>query len=418
MRKISFLLLLFPVLFFPSPCTAQFVFELNSIADLDGTVSSTGYTQISQSIATGDTEMDIENRGFLSFDISAELPDDVEIQWASLKIFQVITVGNGQYYGDPYETLGTVLIDHLEYGDELDGADFDLAPISGSFAQVSEDVTIGWKTIDVTTAIRDDIAESRQYSQFRIHFTTSNDGDSLEDQVFFESENNSFNTGNRPILTISLLRLVTLASSFGIDGFVRSDGYVTNSLGLAIGDTFANHYQRGFLHFDLSGIPEHVTLTSVYLRVFQHETLGNGSYYGNPYDSLGSIFIEKVDIGDSLDSSDFDSEPLVVQTIPLVDNDTEREWKYADVTSWVRQAYNSNADSIQFRLRFQTDTDSDSAGDLSYIESSDNYWQTGNSPELNINYQPFVSVPALFGWSMVLIITLVSLILFTSTKCS
>jgi len=394
----------------------QYIYDLESDASLDGHVTSSGAVQISETISTGDSSSNHEIRGFISFDLASNLPPDSRVVSATLKVFQVMTIGDGEFYGDPYPPLGEISVDHLEYGEILDASDFDTVALSTDIGLVSADNLLGWKTIDVTEAVIADLETSRLRSQFRIHFTNFSDEDFLEDTAHFESRDNSYNTGNIPVLTISLMRLISLQSSIGLDGIARSDGYFSTTLGLAAGDTSVNLYQRGFLTYDLSSIPTHISLSSVKLKIYQNRTLGNGSLYGNPYSSLGVLYLEVVDYGDSLDASDFDASPITEDLIYLGDNDTDKEWKEADVTAVIRNAYHSGAISIQFRLRFELDTDNDNAGDIAYFESSDNYWQTGKLPELLINYQPFVAVPTMQKGLSILLLIIVSFLICWKPK--
>jgi hypothetical protein len=76
--------------------------------------------------------------------------------------------------------------------------------MSGIFATVSENGTVGWKEVDVTDALRSDRQNNRERSQFRLHFAVENQGGTATgDFTYFESANNSEGTGNTPELVVT-----------------------------------------------------------------------------------------------------------------------------------------------------------------------------------------------------------------------
>jgi len=105
--------------------------------------------------------------------------------------------------GNPYGVGIRVMVDHLDYGDSLENADYSASSISGSFATLSSNANLEWKEVDVTDAVRNDRENNRERSQFRIHFAVENQGGTVTgDFAYFESANNSEGTGNTPQLVI------------------------------------------------------------------------------------------------------------------------------------------------------------------------------------------------------------------------
>jgi len=85
----------------------------------------------------------------------------------------------------------------------LDVKDYALAALSSSFATLSNSSQIGWKEVDVTEQVRDDFSNARSFSQFRLHFEKEVTGTNLDgDYVFFESSENTLETGNTPQLLV------------------------------------------------------------------------------------------------------------------------------------------------------------------------------------------------------------------------
>jgi len=168
---------------------------LKATAQLDGFRASNGGGNNSVDIRAGRNE-NLVTRGFVSFDIDG-IPEGATITEATLKLYQVRAIGN------PYTASGVLEVDHLTYGDTLDGSDYSMAALLSGFATLSKNKTTGWKETAVTNAVKDDVANARSKSQFRIHFETEvKGGDVAGDFTYFESADDSEGTGNTPQLII------------------------------------------------------------------------------------------------------------------------------------------------------------------------------------------------------------------------
>lgn len=168
---------------------------LSASSDLDGYRASSGAGNSDTDIRAGRDKF-LVRRGFLSFDITS-LSEDITISEVSLRIYQYKTVG------DPYGIGGQLKIDHLDYGNSLNNEDYSLAALLASFATVTENDVVEWKDVVVTDQVKDDLDESRERSQFRIHFVTENTGeDETGDFAHFESAEDTGGTGNTPQLVI------------------------------------------------------------------------------------------------------------------------------------------------------------------------------------------------------------------------
>ncbi len=180
----------------PTPSPIPKTEIITAIKSLDGFVSSNGYSAANSEIRVGRNKF-LTSRGFLSFPLE-KLPANAKIISATLRIYQVKTVGN------PYSSeTGYIKIDHLVYGDTLDPSDYDTQAISSQFDDLSKNRLIGWKEVDVTNRVIEDVGSKREFSQFRIRFENEQKGQTDSgDYAYFESSDNSEGTSNIPQILI------------------------------------------------------------------------------------------------------------------------------------------------------------------------------------------------------------------------
>ena len=102
-------------------------------------------------------------RAFFRFGLSA-VPAGAPIVRATLRLYQQ-DVG-----GDPFQGAAVAVADHVDLGASLDLADYDAAPLPGGegFAVVSDHPGLGYRDVDVTDQVRQDLAGLRAHSAFRI----------------------------------------------------------------------------------------------------------------------------------------------------------------------------------------------------------------------------------------------------------
>jgi hypothetical protein len=179
----------------PSPTPIIKSKTLSSSAELDGFRSSNNGGNNALEIRAG-RNSNLVSRGFVSFDLSS-LPSGIQIQNANLRLYQVNTEGG------PYSVGGALKVDHLTYGNSLDSADYASPALLSSFVTLTENNVVEWKDADVTDEVKDDIANARSQSQFRIHFTTEvTGGDIHGDYAYFEAADNTEGTGHTPQLVV------------------------------------------------------------------------------------------------------------------------------------------------------------------------------------------------------------------------
>lgn len=170
-----------------------------------------------------------------------------------------------------------------------------------------------------------------------------------------------------------------LASVDTLDGFQSSTGYGSARLEIRVGRN-ANLVTRGFVSFDLSSIPEGAKISKATLRLYQVKV------FGNPYKAGGSLKVDHLTYGDSLDDSDYGMAALSASFVTLNTN-PGMGWKEGDVTDRVRDDLSNARSRSQFRIHFNTETTGgDSTGDFVFFEAAENSMGTGNTPQLVVNY--------------------------------
>lgn len=168
---------------------------LTAESRLEGFRSSNGSGSTNSNIRAG-RDNELVTRAFLSFDIS-RIPNNADVVLASLKIFQTKTLGN------PYKVGGNLLIDHLNYGDSLDKNDFSTPALLSNFDIVSDKPSTGWRKVDVTNQLINDLVSAKTSTQFRLHFEKEILADDENgDYTYFESSENTQHSGNTPELIV------------------------------------------------------------------------------------------------------------------------------------------------------------------------------------------------------------------------
>jgi hypothetical protein len=103
-------------------------------------------------------------RSFCTIGLGASLQDKLILD-ARLEMYQ-----RGDDTGSPFEELGSVLVEHVSYGESLDLDDYDATPLQPTVGVLSSDRGAGYRSVDVTKAILDDLVNGRSTAQFRLRF--------------------------------------------------------------------------------------------------------------------------------------------------------------------------------------------------------------------------------------------------------
>jgi hypothetical protein len=180
---------------------------------------------------------------------------------------------------------------------------------------------------------------------------------------------------------------ITLQSEAALDGYWANVGR-----GRADQDILAGNGQiveegrelvwRGFMSFDLSGLPPGASIEDAELRFFQAKT------GGNPYGKLGNLVLDHVDYGSSLTDGAFDAPAM--DSVALPPQVEPGSWYVVSrgIADWVRADLAAGRGRSQFRVRWAQESDGDGIEDYAGIESGNNFFETGNFPQFIVTYQP------------------------------
>jgi hypothetical protein len=170
---------------------------ITSTPTLDGPVGSSLSlgTDSSQRPDVGDIAGGEFVHSLFSFDIS-QLPAGAVIVSASMELTSTSTTGSPELLG------GTMVIDHLEYGNSFPSQLNDITIIHQSGVALWDDVrTVGTRAFNVTSQVTSDQTAGRPRSQFRVRGLLTTNGDSSVDLLTFAGGESQL--GNEPILTIA-----------------------------------------------------------------------------------------------------------------------------------------------------------------------------------------------------------------------
>jgi hypothetical protein len=203
-----------------------------------------------------------------------------------------------------------------------------------------------------------------------------------------DETNNELRTSVQVLEAAGTARTITLQSEAALDGYRSNDGRGRTKRGILVGNdepsaTVGEVVWRGFLSFDLASLPAGATIESVELRFYQADV------EGSPYDKLGRLVLDHVDYGSRLDDSAFDA-PFLDSAV-LAPQPSPEAWYISSsplFVEWLEKDLAAGRTRLQLRLQWEQETDGDGEQDLIDVESADNYYETGNVPELRVSYNP------------------------------
>ena len=168
-----------------------------STPTLDGPVGSSLSlgTEPSQRPEVGDIAGGEYVHGLFSFDLG-QIPAGAQVVSATMQLTSTSTTG------DPAQALGgTMVIDHMNYGDSFPRELNDITDIPESGVALWDDVTaVGARAFNVTSQVTNDQIAGRSRSQFRMRGLISTNADGSVDLVSFAGGEDQ--NGNAPTLTI------------------------------------------------------------------------------------------------------------------------------------------------------------------------------------------------------------------------
>jgi len=172
---------------------------------------------------------------------------------------------------------------------------------------------------------------------------------------------------------------MTLSAASSLDGFQSSNGGGNAGIEIRAGRN-VNLITRGFVSFDISGIPTGKTIEEATLRLYQT------SVTGNPYGVGSSLKVDHLDYGSSFENADYSASSLSSSFGTLTSNAT-LEWKDLIVTDRLKADISSGRTRSQYRLHFAIENQGgDVTGDFANFESANNSTGSGNTPQLVVKY--------------------------------
>ena len=146
---------------------------------------------------------------------------------------------------------------------------------------------------------------------------------------------------------------------------------------------------RGFLGFSIGGIPEDAEIVSAQMTIY-HKI---GPATGSPFTDLGNLIVDLVDYGPTLEQSDYDV-PAVQPRFGILSDSPKDGVRSLDVTNQLRQtralhvSTQAGIQTIQFRLRFDAETDNDIIQtDAVIVNGIDDAFEVGVIPTLTVEYR-------------------------------
>jgi hypothetical protein len=182
---------------------APILLVIESDGSRDGFIRTDGLVKVSgNGPAVGDLDdarVGLALRMFYSFPLH-EIPDGAEITSVTLLVFQEGTLGQ------PFASLGELLVDHVNPGNALDPADYDGNSLSTDVGSLSRDFQQRYTNLDVGTSVSRDLVEGRARSWFRLRFPRDSNRDGNDDLLMLNDGENSRGSHNRPKLEVIYLR--------------------------------------------------------------------------------------------------------------------------------------------------------------------------------------------------------------------
>ncbi len=157
-----------------------------SEAELDGWVDSSGSSgsNTDSTIDVGDASNNNVLQGIVSFDLSGV---DGPITSAKLRVYLAWVVNT------PFEDIAPgVNVSHITPNvTDFNSTNLYLVHTSNTnIGLICNSYTFGWYELNVTSAVQDDISNSRQRSQFRLYLSGLTDSDAAYDALQFYSSDN------------------------------------------------------------------------------------------------------------------------------------------------------------------------------------------------------------------------------------
>ena len=172
----------------------------------------------------------------------------------------------------------------------------------------------------------------------------------------------------------------TIRSNPSLDGYVAKDGTTNTNTDIIVGKKESGSV-RGFVSFDLSGVPAGANITKATLRMYQVKV------EGEPFTGNNLLVLDNLDFGGTLDAEDYLLRAQYTGFATLSETAVPG-WKEADVTDIFMENHQMGLTRSQYRLR--SSNESGFVGELEELvafESANNSLGTGYTPVVIIEYE-------------------------------
>jgi hypothetical protein len=179
---------------------------------------------------------------------------------------------------------------------------------------------------------------------------------------------------------------VTIEATESLDGLVQSDGFfaVVGEF-IAVGDVGDSGEPgvgvRGFVSFDITGVPSTAIVLSAVL------TLDQFAVSGDVYGSLGPVLVDQVAYGNVLEAGAYSRSFPINQGMGPLSSDATPGPKSLDITAAVQFDHSTGSAQTQYRLYCPFETDMDGDNDLALFLSA-NTADPDKHPRLVVTYVP------------------------------
>jgi len=175
---------------------------------------------------------------------------------------------------------------------------------------------------------------------------------------------------------------LTFGSVAGLDGIVEADGtvYEDDAYGISCGQIDLNVGVRGFVVFDITGLPVDATIVAATLTLRQFQISGS------PYAKLGgAIVLDRIDIGAVLDAGDYSS-VAYESGFGTLSTSEALGTRSLEVGPQVQADRTAGHDLSSYRLRFVIEADGTVSADYANFNSQENPDGSGVTPTLTVYY--------------------------------
>ncbi len=163
----------------------------------DGTGSNSGDILIGNGEMLGPSA-ELVARGLMSFDLS-EIPVGATIESVELRFYQKEIVGS------PYQKLSNLMLEHVYYGNSLDGAAYDSTALGTAVLEM-ETAPEAWYILSdlaIVDWVQNSLAAGLSHQQFRLQFGQETDEDGQEDWIAIEGGGSILGSPQAPRLILT-----------------------------------------------------------------------------------------------------------------------------------------------------------------------------------------------------------------------